>query len=53
MLLFGILNISFVASYTPKVHFLGSALTFMMSYVWGRRNADVKVRNDTVAPVVL
>jgi len=43
MLLFGVLNISLVASYM-NVHFLGSALTFMMSYVWGRRNEDVKVR---------
>jgi Derlin-2/3 len=25
------------------VHFLGSALTFMMVYVWGRRNEDVKM----------
>ena len=42
MLLFGILNISLVATYT-NVHFLGSALTFMMVYVWGRRNPDVKM----------
>lgn len=27
-----------------RVHtFLGSALTFMMTYVWGRRNEDVKM----------
>ena len=31
-----------VASYI-NVHFLGSALTFMMVYVWGRRNEDVKM----------
>jgi Der1-like family len=42
MLLFGISLISLVASYT-HVHFLGSALTFMMSYVWGRRNEDVRM----------
>ena len=37
MLLFGIFNISIVASY-HNVHFLGSALTFMMAYVWVRNN---------------
>jgi len=42
MLLFGISCISIVAVYT-HVHFLGSALTFMMVYVWGRRNPDVKM----------
>lgn len=42
MLLFGILNISVVASYL-NVYFLGSALTFMMAYVWGRRNEDVRM----------
>ena len=42
MLLFGIASISCVAVYT-NVHFLGSALTFMMVYVWGRRNEDVKM----------
>lgn len=42
MLLFGIINISLVASYS-NVHFLGSALTFTMAYVWGRRNEDVKM----------
>jgi len=42
MLLFGIFHISLVASYI-NVHFLGSALTFMMAYVWGRRNEDVKM----------
>ena len=31
-----------VASYI-NVHFLGSALTFMMVYVWGRRNEEVKM----------
>ena len=42
MLLFGIINISLVATYTKKP-FLGHALTFMMTYVWGRRNEDVKM----------
>jgi len=42
MLLFGIANMTLVATYT-NVHFLGSALTFMMVYVWGRRNEDIKM----------
>lgn len=42
MLLFGWVHISVAASYL-QVHFLGSALTFMMAYVWGRRNEDVKM----------
>jgi len=42
MLMFGVFCISIVAVYT-HVHFLGSALTFMMVYVWGRRNEDVKM----------
>ena len=42
MLSFGVLAITLVASYTG-VHFLGNALTFMMVYVWGRRNEDVKM----------
>jgi len=42
MLLFGIICISIVAVYT-HVHFLGSALTFMMVYVWGRRNEDARM----------
>ena len=41
-LLFGIANMTLVACYL-NVHFLGSALTFMMTYVWGRRNEDVKM----------
>ena len=41
-LLFGIVNMTLVASYI-NVHFLGSALTFMMVYVWGRRNEEVKM----------
>jgi Derlin-2/3 len=42
MILFGICNISVVASYL-NVHFLGSALTFMMAYVWGQRNEHVRM----------
>ena len=42
MLSFGIVAMTLVASYTD-VTFLGSALTFMMIYVWGRRNEDVKM----------
>lgn len=41
-LLFGIANMTLVACYMD-VLFLGSALTFMMTYVWGRRNEDVKM----------
>lgn len=42
MLMFGIACISLVASYL-NVHFLGSALTFMMAYVWGRLNESVRM----------
>lgn len=42
MLLFGIACISVMAVYTQS-NFLGSALTFMMVYVFGRRNPDVKM----------
>ncbi|KAG7349808.1 Der1-like family protein [Nitzschia inconspicua] len=42
MLLFGIVCISLMAVFT-RVLFLGSALTFMMVYVFGRRNPDVKM----------
>jgi Derlin-2/3 len=42
MLIFGVVLMTLVASYVG-VHFLGSALTFMMVYVWGRRNDDVKM----------
>lgn len=42
MLVYGIINISLVASYFQAL-FLGSALTFMMAYVWGRRNEDVRM----------
>ena len=42
MLVFGIACISVVASYL-NVHFLGSALTFMMAYTWGRLNESVRM----------
>ena len=42
MLLFGIVCISMVAVYT-NVLFLGSALTFMMMYIWGRRNEHAQM----------
>ena len=32
-----------VAAPYLNVHFLGSSLTFMMVYVWGRRNEDVRM----------
>lgn len=43
MLLFGVVNISCLASFSTNLHFLGHALTFMMTYVWGRRNEDIKM----------
>ena len=42
MLLFGIANISLVATYT-NTRFLGNALPFMMTYVWGRRNEETRM----------
>eukprot|EP00543_Licmophora_paradoxa_P014452 CAMPEP_0202474054 /NCGR_PEP_ID=MMETSP1360-20130828/92176_1 /ASSEMBLY_ACC=CAM_ASM_000848 /TAXON_ID=515479 /ORGANISM="Licmophora paradoxa, Strain CCMP2313" /LENGTH=231 /DNA_ID=CAMNT_0049101151 /DNA_START=379 /DNA_END=1074 /DNA_ORIENTATION=- len=42
MLLFGVVSMTIVAAYMD-VQFLGNALTFMMTYVWGRRNPDVKM----------
>ena len=35
--------ISMVAPFVQSHNFLGSALTFMMTYVWGRRNEDVRM----------
>jgi Derlin-2/3 len=43
MLLFGIVSISAFATYHANIHFLGNALTFMMTYVWGRRNPEMKM----------
>lgn len=42
MLLFGIFIISMIAPFV-SAHFLGNSLSFMMTYVWGRRNEDVKM----------
>jgi Derlin-2/3 len=41
MILFGIGMICCMTPFLHSHNFLGSALTFMMSYVWGRRNEDV------------
>ena len=43
MILFGIMMISMMAPFVQSHNFLGSALTFMMTYVWGRRNEDVRM----------
>lgn len=43
MLLFGVVTITICASHRPNLTFLGNALTFMMTYVWGRRNEEVKM----------
>lgn len=42
MLLFGWIFMTAVAPFV-SVHFLGSSLTFMMVYVWGRRNEYVRM----------
>eukprot|EP00594_Rhizosolenia_setigera_P021115 CAMPEP_0178980688 /NCGR_PEP_ID=MMETSP0789-20121207/26641_1 /TAXON_ID=3005 /ORGANISM="Rhizosolenia setigera, Strain CCMP 1694" /LENGTH=243 /DNA_ID=CAMNT_0020671141 /DNA_START=79 /DNA_END=810 /DNA_ORIENTATION=- len=41
-LFFGISVMTFMAPFA-SVHFLGSSLTFMMIYVWGRRNSDLRM----------
>jgi Derlin-2/3 len=43
MLLFGIVSISAFATFHSNILFLGHALTFMMTYVWGRRNPETKM----------
>jgi len=44
MIVFGVSWICFLAPFVLNSHpFLGSALTFMMTYVWGRRNEDVRM----------
>ena len=43
MLFFGIFLIVMVAPLIRVHNFLGSALTFMMTYVWARQNPDVKM----------
>jgi Derlin-2/3 len=42
MLLFGAGLLCIIGPYV-KLHFLGSALTFMMVYVWARRNPHVRM----------
>ena len=42
MLLFGILMIAMIAPFASAL-FLGSSLSFMMTYIWGRRNEDIKM----------
>jgi len=42
-ILFGVFIIGFVVAPFVSAHFLGSALTFTMVYVWGRRNEDVRM----------
>lgn len=46
MLLFGatVLTISAIVFAPPNIHFLGSSLTFMLVYVWSKRNRDVQMR---------
>jgi len=43
MILFGIGMICLLTPFLQIHNFLGSALTFMMTYVWGRRNEDVRM----------
>lgn len=43
MILFGIMLIVLIAPFLHMHNFLGSALTYMMTYVWGRRNEDVRM----------
>lgn len=42
MLMFGATLMTLAAPFI-SVHFLGSSLTFMMVYVWGRRNENVRM----------
>jgi len=42
MLFFGVIMMSMVAPFV-SAHFLGNSLTFMMTYVWGRRNEDIRM----------
>jgi len=43
MIMFGIGMICLLTPFLQSHNFLGSALTFMMTYVWGRRNEDVRM----------
>lgn len=42
MIIFGVTFMTAVAPFV-SVHFLGSSLSFMMVYVWGRRNEDIRM----------
>lgn len=42
-ILFGASIMTLIVGPFVSVHFLGSSLTFMMVYVWGRRNEDVRM----------
>lgn len=42
MLMFGVAMMTAVGTFC-KVQFLGSSLTFMISYVWGRRNESIRM----------
>lgn len=42
-ILFGVSIMTLLVGPWVSVHFLGSSLTFMMVYVWGRRNEDVRM----------
>ena len=42
MIMFGVALMTAVAPFV-SVHFLGSSLSFMMVYVWGRRNEDMRM----------
>lgn len=45
MLLFGaVILILVTVLFSIPIHFLGSSLTFMMVYVWGKRNQDIQIR---------
>lgn len=43
MLFFGIYLVDMVAPLVRAHNFLDSVITFMMTYVWGRRDEDVKM----------
>jgi Derlin-2/3 len=43
MIFFGIGMICLLTPFLQSHNFLGSALTFMFTYVWGRRNEDVRM----------
>jgi hypothetical protein len=45
LLLFGaVFLIAVTILFDPPIHFLGSSLTFMLVYVWSKRNREVQMR---------